>query len=133
MIVYRLTDRIPVKIGEIEFELSPLDYGDRAKILAVKRLSGGNQIEDGYKAAALSVKYGVKNVKGLTYSDGSEMALKFESDGSLADESVSEILQIDGSDKLITIAMNFAANVFKDPSLEGVTVDLKNVTGPKKN
>lgn len=134
MIIYRTSDRIPVKIGDVlTVWLSPLTVEQRARMFstAVKMQAGAEQ-EDAIKAAAMSIKYSVKGIEGdLKNIDGSDYQLEFDPDGSLTDECAEELLQLDGSDKLVRICGHFLKAI-SDPGIEGVVVDFKGVKTAKK-
>lgn len=131
MIIYKLTDRIPVQIGDLRFLISPLSSAQKLEIISQVKMSSGKEVHDYTKQALLSIKHGVKKVEGLKCFDGSEYELEFDESGSLTDDSVSELLQMEGSDKLIIVCSTLL-NQIKEVNLEGVKVELDKVTNIKK-
>jgi hypothetical protein len=132
MIIYRLTDRIPCKIGELTFWLSPLSYEQKMNLLECKKMEGGKEVVDGHKRARLSLKYGIKKVEGLSCADGSPYVPSVGPDGILVDEAVDEIMGLDCLNALVTVCVGLLNGV-SDPKLEGVEVDFKGVVSEKKD
>lgn len=99
MKIYRVTDRIPVKIGDVEFKISPLSFIQRQEIQA-KIIEAENGVPMGLmEAARLAVKYAVKDLTGVTDSEGAEYTLEFEN-GVLTDNCVDDLLNSDDSQRL---------------------------------
>lgn len=92
--IYKLSDRIPIKIGDVIFKLAPFSQDQRTQIHGCYTHESGSQVEHTQKAMFLSIKFAVKEVEGLEYADGSKYDLKFEKDGSLTDECVNELLNM---------------------------------------
>lgn len=72
----------------------------------------------------LCLKYSLKQVRGLRTIDGSDYELKLDVNGCVSDESLSEVLQLDASPKLLQ-AVASLMNSTKDPQIDGVEVILK--------
>ena len=133
MIIYRLTDRIPIQIGEIRFWVSPLSYEQKIRLSELTKLKGGKEVIDQPRVVAHCLKFSLKEVEGLTLADGSPYVLEFDPDGSLSDASVSELLQMEKAPKLMD-AVASLANEIKEWSIPGVKIDLKSVRpAAKKN
>lgn len=125
MIVYRLTDRIPVKIGEVTFWISPLSHEQKITLMGFLRVRAGEEIQDSLRAAAYALKVSVKAVDGLTLADGSKYELSHEGNA-LTDDCVAELTQLTGADKLVA-ACAALANSIREHKIEGVEIDLKGV------
>jgi len=131
MIVYRVTDRIPVKVGELKFWLSPLSYEQKVNLAECTKMKGGEEVVDTSRRAFLAIKYAIKGVEGLKCPDGSDYLLSFEPSGVLSDESVSDIVQLDGWVPLAVYCVQMM-NGISDGAVPGVEVDLKGVVSAKK-
>lgn len=126
---YRLTDRIYVNIGELGFKLSPLSMGQKKEIRDCAKIVNGEVEEDYMLGSFKSIKYAVKGIKGLETLDGEEYAPEFDEDGSLSDNSVEDLLNLEVNGKLMIACMNLLngiPNVIVNPAtgerLEGVEI-----------
>lgn len=131
MIVYRLTDRIPAKIGGLTFWLAPLSFEQKANLLDCRKMEGGVEVVDSAKRCRLSIKYALKKVEGLKCADGSDYMLEMGPDGVLTDDAVNEVMSLDCMVKLVSACMSLLGGV-SDPGIEGVEFDLKGVVNEKK-
>lgn len=113
--IYRLTDRIPVKIGELTFWLSPLSMDQKAKIEGNRKLVSGVEEENALEGARLAIKFSVKALDGVECANSEPYVLEFDPDGALTDECVSEIMNLDGAEKLVRLALNWALGEIRDP------------------
>lgn len=124
--LYRVSDRVPVKLDGLVVKISPLKYDQKAEMQTM--LLDGTPLSM-VKAAQYAVKCCVKDVDGLELQDGSKYELEFEND-MLTDDCVSDLFNIPQSEKLAFICtellQGIPANQFVDPKtgkkLEGVTI-----------
>jgi hypothetical protein len=132
MIVYRLTDRLPIKIDELTFWIAPLSFEKKQVLSTYTRMNGGVETIDFQKVAVATLKFTIKGVEGLTLADGSDYELEFDPAGDLTDESVDVLLRLVQNERLI-VACSRLANEFKEHEIPGVVIDMKGVvTLPKK-
>jgi len=132
-VVYRVSDKIDIKIGSVTVSLSPLNYKVKADMQAY--VMAGKPMD----AAVLALKNGVKDIKGLKLSDGSDYPLEFE-DGIVKDSCIDDLLNIPESEQLNVIAIGLINGVpqgeFLDPStgkpMEGVKFVTKKASTRKK-
>lgn len=123
-IVYRRKDKIKVKVGDIEIKISPLGHHDKNKIQSL--LVSGN-VDSLMEGATLALRCGLKDVKGLKLSDGSDYELEFE-DNVLSDDSLDDMMNLECQGKLISICLGLIdgiPNEFKDNNgnaLDGVKI-----------
>lgn len=132
MIIYRLTDRIPVKIDDLTFWVAPMSFAEKLALNQAVKTTGGVEVMDAAKVAFLTIKFSVKEVEGIKLPDGSDYPLSFDASGALTDDCVSELLQIDTSPKLVT-ACGLLTREIKEHSIKGVKIDLKGVRPGKKS
>lgn len=135
MIVYRTTDRIPVKIGDVTIWICPLSAGQYAEVVSLTKYKGGREIPDPGAMAILTLRYCVKSVDGLgdvKYADGTDFLLEFDESGNLTEDSLSVLIQVLGSDKLTLLASQVAVKGIGDHKIPGVKIDLKNAVTAKK-
>jgi hypothetical protein len=123
MIVYRTTDRIPVKMGPVTAWVSPFSYEQKIKLASCTKLQAGVEQIDAHKIALLSVKFAIKEVEGLTDLNGQPYELAFDTDGTLTEECVSDLMQIVGSSSLAAICYKLSLNI-ENHKLEGAEVVL---------
>lgn len=111
-IIYKTTDRIKYNLGEIQIEISPLDYHDKSVLHSFIAKSQTGDLESLMKGSAEAIKRGVKSVKGLKNSDGSDYEVQFDTSGKyLTDECVSDLLNIQESNNMINICGQLIAGI----------------------
>ena len=121
-VVYRLTDRRRLKIDDIEVVIAPLDYKVKADMQAL--IIQGRPMD----AAILALKHGIKDVDGLTLSDGSKYELEKDDSGALSEQAINDLLNIPQSEKINLVSISLLHGMpqkqFTDPetgkSLAGV-------------
>lgn len=113
--IYRMTDKIPVKLGEVTFWVSPLSYEHRSKITALTQRMSGKDHEVAKEAATLAIKYGLKELEGVEDSQGNPYELAFDSSGGLSDDCLSEVIQLDGIPDLTKLCLRWAITEIRDP------------------
>lgn len=133
MIIYRLTDRIPVRIGELTFWLAPLSASQKSELLSLVTVKEGEERVPPMEVAIRTVAMSVKKIEGVTTADGDPYELQFDPNGNLARECVEEIFGLDGAEKMLLACKHFAFQELKDPKLEGVEVDFSKVQTVKKS
>jgi hypothetical protein len=132
LILYRPTDRIPVRIGPVTFWVSPLSYLEKAELISLVQRKEGEENTPAFRYAIETLRRSLKKVEGLKCADGSDYALEMGDDGYPTFESVEDLANVEGSEKLITIVGNFAMKEIKDYGLEGVVIDFSKVESVKK-
>lgn len=115
IVIYRLSDKVPVKIGGLTFWLSPLSVDQKARLAHLTRRVSGVDEEDTLRYAHLALKLSLKGLDGAQDSSGSEYSLSFDPEGCLTDECASEVLQLDGYDKLIALCRAWAQSGVRTP------------------
>lgn len=126
VVVYKRTDKIPVKIGPVKFLISPMSWAQKTEILSLTKMVSGQEIPDNFKMAYLSLKYSIKNIEGAVFSDGSEYKLSFDESGNLTDDSLGELLELPCKAELLQVVTAFL-NGIHDPKIKGVEVKLSEV------
>ena len=132
--VYRLSDRIRLKVDDIEVVIGPLSIHQKSEVEAVSSASGL------LKATLVAMKYAIKDVKGLVDMNNQPYELKRNEDGSLSDESLDDLFNLEMSFKLSSIALqliNTIPSEFVDintgKKLEGVEFILDKGQDEKKS
>ena len=108
--IYRLSDRIPVKIGEITFKLGPMTAEQRIDVMECYETVGGETVGDMVRATMKVIKYSVKDVDGIEYAtDEGQYKVQFEDDSkrALSDECVDELLGLEQKTELATVCYAF--------------------------
>jgi hypothetical protein len=131
MVIYRLTDRIPCKIGELTFWLSPLSHEQKVNLLECKKMEGGQEVVDNVRRARLAMKYGIKEVEGVSCADGTPYRPDMDTDGTLSWAAVDEISEL-GSLTEIIQASTLMLGKFWEVKIEGVEFNLKGVKSTAK-
>jgi len=134
MIVYKTSDKIPVKIGKFTVVVSPLSASQYASVMGLKSGGVGNDTESGVKMALLALKYAVKGFDSeikVEYSDGSTFKLGFDELGFLNDDSLDSLVQIMGPVEMTLLANKVLVNQFK--ALDGAEIEKTPSKSKKKN
>lgn len=124
MKLYKTTDRIKVKIGDLEVSISPLTYEQKIEVQTI--LSNSSKPDDIYKGSLLAMRYGIKEIKGLELTDGSKYELNFD-EGILTEECAKELLNIEMNAELMAVCNSFADKIPQQINIKGVEI-----VNPKK-
>lgn len=126
--IYRRTDRVSVKIGDVTVKLAPLSSHEKAEIqqaMILGRAKG--DIREATRGMVLSLKYAIKGIEGVIDSDGNPYTLKFEND-QLTDSCVDDLLNMELTERLALICAALVKGIpdqFTDNNgvkLEGVEI-----------
>jgi hypothetical protein len=133
--IYRTSDTVALNLDGLVVKISPLSYKQKMDVQA-EILTGDTR--GAMNAAALAVKYALKDIQGLEDSEGNPYQLKFEN-GKVADECWDDLQNIKEGQKLIMVCLNLMNSVpkdFVDPNtgkkLEGVSLIKSEAPKPKK-
>ena len=110
MRIYETSDRIPVKIGGIEFKVSPLTYNQKMTISSCVKTVSGKDIFDSAKAAYHAIRFCLKEVSGLKNSKG-DYALEFDENDILTEKCLDDIMNIEAREKLSMVALSLLTGV----------------------
>lgn len=126
--IYRLTDRISVKVGDITIKLSPLTLHQKTEVqqaMMLGRLKG--DVAEATRGLVLSLKYSVKDISGVTDSEDSPYQLQFDGEH-LSDSCVEDLLNLEITQKLTLICSSLVNGIPKEftdaagNKLEGVEI-----------
>ena len=110
--IYKITDKIPVKIHDIEISISPLSFENKSVCLDL--ITKGEHM----KAAVYAMQCSVKSVNGIENADGSPYELVSEN-GKLSQECVDDLLNMSESPEMQFVAMTLLQGIpkeFVDPA-----------------
>lgn len=137
--IYKKSDRIPVRIGNITVRLAPLSKDEKTEIqLCMIRGRGNNDYKELTNGLFLSLKYAVKGIDGITDGDGNKYELQFDDNKNLTDDCVSDLLNMEEKDKLTLVCISLINKIpdeftdEKGKKLEGVEI-IKATGNPEKN
>lgn len=121
MRIYRTTDKIKYKLGELTIEVSPLSLEQKTqlqeKIVNAQKENNLQSLVDGSIAA---IKFGLKSVSGLENADGSPYELQFEN-GQLTHECVQDLLNIPEATSLTSLCVSLMNGIPRELP-KGVTI-----------
>lgn len=133
--VYKISDRVKVKIDDITIKIAPLSYETKCDIQA--QLINGDTLGI-VKAAKMAIQCAVKEVEGIENADGSVYVLEFEG-SNLTDDCVDDLLNIDQDNKLSFVCTKLLEGIpssFVDPKtgkkIEGIKIERQGSPGKKK-
>lgn len=128
--VYRLTDRIKIKIDDIIVTISPLSIHQKTEIQsAMWKGRTEKNFEEATKGVMLSIKYAVKGISGLTDLSGQEYKLEFQ-DGVLSDQSLDDVFNLGLTDKLSMVCASLIKGIPSEFNIEGVEFVSEGKTDP---
>lgn len=123
--VYKTTDRVPVKIGDITVKIAPLSLDQKNEIQEVM-IEGQkkNSVAILTKSTLLAVKMCVKEIAGLKSADDSDYQLEFEDDKKelLTDNCISDLMNMEESANLMKVCAAFITSIPKKFELDGVEI-----------
>lgn len=114
--IYRLSDRIPLKIGGLTIKVGPLTFAQKADVQA--ELAKGSTISS-MAAARKSIQYGLKEIDGLIDPQGNPYKLEIQ-DGAISDVCMDELMNIKENEYLAVICLNLL-NGIPDAFIDLVT------------
>lgn len=133
MKIYKLTDRLKVKINDVEVALAPLTYAQKSEIQSYMMKAAKGDIDAGMAGARLAISYSLKDVKGIENCDGSEYKLDMENNV-ISNDCMEELLNSEMSNELTLIAVQMLVGipkVFVNPN-DGKELVGVQIVNPKK-
>ena len=125
--IYRLTDRIEVKVHDITFKLSPLSLSQKSELHAHITLgSATNDTGEILEASKKAIKFCVKALSGVEDANGDPYELEFDADGNLTDDGVEDLMNMEYCQNIVAMCVAMSQGTpqeFLDASgkpLEGV-------------
>lgn len=123
-VIIKNTDRVKLKIGEVEFQLSPLSYGQKISAATSSRSQSGGEINVDMPMLSFKiVKYAVKGIKGVKNLDGSVYKLDFEKNDfpALTGTKTLEVLTDECAEELVScLSINPSLNDISYQLLNGI-------------
>lgn len=128
--VYSVNTRIPIKIGDVTFKLSPFSQAQKIEMAEFAHFEAGQYIQNASKMTFRAIKYSVKDVEGLEDAlTGGTYQLQFDDSGCLTDEAVNDLLSIEIVEKLMVACLAMLKGIPKEiinqqtgQKMEGVEV-----------
>lgn len=118
--VYRLSDRVNVKIDDVIVTISPLSIHQKTEIQsAMWKGRTEKNFEEATKGVMLSIKYAVKGISGLIDVSGKEYKIELQ-DGVVSDQSMDDIFNLGLTDKLSMVCAALVKGIPSDFNIEGV-------------
>jgi len=118
-------------MGEVTIWVSPLTYEQKISLASSTKVVSGQEVIDNVSVALKSLKYSIKDVTGLTGFDGQPYELSFDADGTLTDECVSDLMQLDNAGSLATVCYKLADRI-DNHEVDGVSVNLSGAVKAQK-
>ena len=126
--IYKMTDRIPVKVKSLHIEISPLSFDQKATCQSL--IMSGNHM----KAAVYAIKCSLKSIKGVENEDGSAYELDIENN-ELSNDCIDELLNLSESPEIQYVAMTLLSGIpkqFIDPTTGKPMEGVEFIKGKKK-
>lgn len=120
--IYKTTDRVEFKIGDMTVKIAPLSMSQKNEVQAL--LLEGSKKTDAKilgQSMLLALKYCLKDLQGVTDSDDNPYQLKFDS-GILTDETVEELMNMEYHAELLQVCGAFVKGVPTKLDIAGVEI-----------
>ncbi len=93
MKIFKLSDRIKIKINEVVLVVSPLSMTQKIEVqqFLAKSAATPTDVQSSINGAKLAMKYAIKAIEGVELSDGSKYELELENN-EITDECLEELL-----------------------------------------
>jgi len=129
--IYKTTDRVAIKIGDITVKIAPLSMIQKSNVQSVLiEAQKANDIQKANEALLLSLKYCVKEIKGLQDTGGNDYQLQFENN-ELTDSCISDLMNMEHGNELLQACAAFVAGIPK--SVDNIPgVSFAETAGKKK-
>ena len=135
MIIYRPSDRIPVKVGKFTVLISPLSAEQRTQISSLTKLKAGKEVIDHAAMMMQTLKCTIKGIEGVedaTFADGSKFELEFDDSGELTKDGLTALYEVLGSKPLSDIVAKIISHSMDKDDIPGVKFELDKVIASKK-
>lgn len=126
MKIYPINARIPIRVGDVTFHVSPLSLAGRMQLGEYIMRRGGAEMRYDMAYAMKCLQLCIKKIEGVEALDGKPYEIRFDDQGFMTDESLEEIQQVLGSAQVASVVSSLIGNM-ADPNLPGVKVDFENV------
>jgi len=127
-IIYKTTDEKRLKVGDVTFVIRPLSFSEKRE--AEAKMSSG-VAKDIMDATILMLRYTIKSVEGIQYSDGSSFELK-KRNGKVTEDAIKDLLGMEYWDtmtKVILIKLKSFNNDTEHFDVEGKLI--KKIKAPR--
>lgn len=109
--IYKLSDKIKYNVGDISFEISPLNVHDKATLHSFMAKGQEGDLNSLMLGSAEAIKMGIKSITGIENEDGSPYMLQFDSNNRLTDECVADLMNLKECNQLITLCASLISGI----------------------
>ena len=105
MLLHKTTDKINVKIDDIEVKISPLSQSQKSELQGHMMKAVNGDMNEAMLSVKKALQFALKDIKGVFYMDGDdkrEYQLEFK-DNKLSDECIDDLLNLPISNKLSSV------------------------------
>jgi hypothetical protein len=108
--IYRITDKISYKIGDIEIKVSPLSVENKLAITEFMFQGQKGDLKSMMTGSVYSLRCSIKEITGLTDANDEPYVLEFEN-GMLTESCAQDLLNIEQSNSLIGLCSSFVGGI----------------------
>lgn len=120
-IIYRITDRIEIKIDDFKIKIRPMTIAERSQVVeALSEAQKSNSVAKINEASLIPIRICLKGLDGVQDSNGEPYQLQFEDDGLLTEECLSDLLSMGSQGKIAEICMGLLNGIPEKLQIEGV-------------
>lgn len=122
VVAFRTTDKLKYKVGSVVMTVSPLGFHGKATLSSlmnryfstIPRTDNDNRVPDQEalnEASKFAMKNVIKGISGIQFEDGTEFECSFEEDGTLDDETIDIISNLQEGPEIVTFCHQFIKGV----------------------
>lgn len=125
--IYRVTDRVKVKIDDITISVSPLSKEQKRQLMSLMMKAQTGDLSSAQQSLEEAIKFSVKSISGVTDGNDEPYALEFQ-DGALSEACVNDLLNMEIGSKIQAVCIALLNNVPKTfvdqngKAIEGVKI-----------
>lgn len=119
--IYKTTDRISYKIGDLLIKISPMTVQDKATLNEYMQKGRSGDTRALIEGSMFAIKAALKEVKGLEDSQGNPYNLEFDDNNYVTENCINDLMNIAESSLMVTLCSQLIAGI---PSTlpEGITL-----------
>ena len=110
--IYKVTDRIEVKIDDITVKLAPLTLPQKTEI---NQLMAQGTVKRDYKliqeGITKSIQYSLKHIGGVEDGDGIPYKLTFDEQGLVTEECINDLYNLEMHKKLVMVCSSLVQSI----------------------
>lgn len=122
MRIYKITDKIEFKVGNLSFKVSPLSLLQKVTLESLMQKATSKNLDDITQATSYALKCGLKEVKGFEDAEGNPYELQFDDNGELTQSCIDELMNIQETMSIVNVCSNLLNGTNFEKLPDGVSL-----------